>query len=174
MDDCLRTQALQFVANGIDHLLLPQLTREVVALRPDDVSITRVGQCALSIEVMPALREAISEQEIVEAALAIDVDAADVVDDFFEGVEIDAHKCVDRLSESTRDGVAQQAGSLAGIAARLSGGVREIDAVRSERSDVHPQVEWNRDDGGLLCRGLEADQQDRVGEIVVLWMIRAA
>src|SRR5207253_4808082 len=74
----------------------------------------------------------------------------------------------------TRDGVAQQAGSLAGIAARLSGGVREIDAVRTEGSDVHPQVAWNRDDGGLLCRRLEADQQDRVGEIVVLWMIRAA
>src|SRR6266540_2701930 len=85
----LRAQPLQVPAQCADDLLLPQLPREVVPLGADDVAVSRIGEGALAAEVMPALGEAIVEKIIVKTALAVDVDAADVVDQLLERGKVD-------------------------------------------------------------------------------------
>src|SRR5438270_12537287 len=101
----LRRDVLQFRAHGIDDLLLAHFPREIIPLGSDDVAIARIRQCPLSIEVLPSAREAVFEEIIVEAALTVDVDAAEVVDDFLEGGEIYADEGVDRLGENPADRV---------------------------------------------------------------------
>src|SRR6185369_14610462 len=87
------------VAHGVDDLLLPQLAREVVPLGAEDVAIARVGEGAFSVEMLPAARKAVLEEIVVETALDEDVDTAEVVDQFLEGGEVDAHERMDRLIE---------------------------------------------------------------------------
>ena len=134
----LRRDILHLRTYGVDNLLLAHLAREIVAFRTDHIPISRIRQGPLSIEVMPSLRESILEEVVIEAALTIDVDAAEVVDDFLEGGEIDADECVDGLGEDFRNRIAQKAGTFTRISALFADGVRVIHAMRSVRGDRHP------------------------------------
>src|SRR5205823_8332748 len=112
--------------------------REVVPLGADDVAVARIGERALAAEVVPALGETVAEKVVVKAALTVDVDAADLVDQLLERRKIDAHEGVHRLIEDARDRVAQQPRAGARISALSADLMRVIDAVRAVRADAHP------------------------------------
>ena len=165
---------LELVAKRIDDLLLPQLSREVVPLRTIDIAIACIRQGPLAVQMQPSFGKAVIEEKVVERPLAIDVDAAERIDQLLECGEVDAHERVHRLVENIRHGVGHQARPTARIAALDAVEMRVIESMHAIRADAHPQVPGNQSDGDLTCRGLEADEHDRVGVLVSVGVRAAA
>src|SRR6476619_162696 len=97
LERLLRPAAGDPVADRIDHLLLPQFACGLVPLRAEHIAIAGVCQCAMSVEMLRSARKSVLEEIVVKTALHEDVDTAEVVNQFFEGGEIDPHEGVDRL-----------------------------------------------------------------------------
>jgi hypothetical protein len=111
---------------------------------------------------MRAAAEAIAAAEVVDASIDVDVDAADLIDDALHVADADARIRVHRLADDALHRIDRKADAGAGVAARITHGVRGAQRTLSITADLHPEVDRNRQKGRFSGRRLHGKEHQRL------------
>src|SRR5260370_38359063 len=106
----------------------------------------------------------------MESVLAVDIDAAQGVDELHKCSKVHSYIGMDRLIEDVRHRIAQQPGPFARIASLITDLMREIEAMSAIARYVDPEIARHGYDRPTFRGRIEAHEKQRVGEVVMLWL----
>ena len=150
---------------GLHEFLLALDAADVALL----IAVAHVGDGGLAVHVLHAGLEVDDEAAVVvpgvfvvHALLDVDVDAADGVDDFLEGVRVDDDVVVDVDAEEVLDGALGELLAAEDAALGAAVGVGRVDLVPAVAGDLDARVARHGEQGGLIPLRVDGGDHERV------------